>query len=258
MVAGLCALTVTGAMAQTDENRTADAGLDAEAVEVLTRATDFLAAQERLAVDWFVSFDVVIEGREKITLVRSGQNLLERANGLYASVEFGEETREFYYDGTAVHIVDVEENSFVMAPFAMGVEALAERLSQEYDVRLPIWQLMSGSPGRNLLEGVTAAAHLGITRLAGRPAHHLAFSDHDRDLQVWVADDPERPEILMIVGTDPYTQGWPQFRAYFTRWDFEPEVTPGVFDFVPDEAAERMTWPRPVSETGDTTDGAGE
>ena len=52
--------------------------LNPEAVEILQRATDFLAAQPALSVNWFASYDVVIDGREKITELRSGYSLLDR------------------------------------------------------------------------------------------------------------------------------------------------------------------------------------
>lgn len=238
-LAALAVLTLN-ASAQAQENP----DLDPQAVTILTRATEFLASQSAVSVDWFVSFDVVVDGREKVTYARNGNNLLVRGRGFYSYSEFGNDTREYFYDNEQFQIRDVEENAFVTAPFADGFDNLVDQISAEYDVALPIWQIMSSEPRAELLDVAMAAAYLGTTRLAGRPAYHLAFSDYDRDWQIWISADPDRPEIMSIVGTDPYVQGWPQFRAYFTNWDFEPNVPDGVFTYVPDETAEQMTWPK--------------
>ena len=89
-----------------------------------------------------------------------------------------------------------------------------------------------------------------MTRVAGRDAHHLALASYDGDWQVWVAADEARPEILMIVGTNPYEQGWPQYRVYFSDWNFAPEIAEGAFTFTPDEDARRMAWPKVRPEGG--------
>jgi len=246
-------LSVAGSltMAQTQPDPVPD--LDPQAVEILTGATDFLAGQQAFAVNWFVSYDEVVDGREIVTYTRSGHNLLSRKQGFYSYAENGLETREFFFDGLNLQILDVEERAYVAAPFPDGFETLIDRARTEYGVVLPIWTLMSLRSGEELLDQADAAAYLGLTRLAGRQVHHLALSNYDRDWQIWIADDADKPEIVMLVGTDPYTQGWPQYRAFFTGWDFSPEIAEGAFTFVPDETTERMSWPK-VAGGGDPAD----
>ena len=62
------------ALAQTGAQE-AEPPIDPQAVELLTSAADFLAAQPVFSFDWFVSYDDVIDGREKLTFTRSGSNL---------------------------------------------------------------------------------------------------------------------------------------------------------------------------------------
>ena len=52
------------------------------------------------------------------------------------------------------------------------------------------------------------------------------------------------PVIQAIVGSLPYVQGWPQYRAYFSDWDFESFPEDGAFTFQPSEDAIRMTMPK--------------
>ncbi|WP_146345622.1 DUF2092 domain-containing protein [Phaeobacter marinintestinus] len=232
---------VVQASAQTDETE----AIDPFAMEIANAAIDYISGQPRLSVDWFVSFDVVVDGREKVTYSRSGSNLLARGEGFYAFSELGEETREYFYDFSRFTVVDVEENAYATTPFRGEFRALTERVADEYDLRLPIWTLMSADPGFELLESVDAAAYLGTTRIAGQQVHHLAMSDYEGDWQFWISTDPEAPELVMLVGTNPYEQGWPQYRAYFSNWDFDPQINEDSFVFTPDETTERMVWPKP-------------
>lgn len=236
-------------MAETESDVSAAVPLDPQAVAVLTSASEFLSGQAVLAMDWFVSFDVVVDGREKITYMRSGANLLQRGVGFYGYSEFGDETREYFYDGSQFQIFDVEENAYASTEFSGSFDALVDRARDIYDIRLPVWQVMSGDPRVELLDRATSAAYLGTTRLAGREAHHLALSDYDTDWQIWISTDLDQPELMMIVGTDPYSQGWPQYRAYFTNWSFDPDIPVGAFTYVPDEGADLMAWPKPEDVT---------
>lgn len=241
LIAALC-LAVPPLAAQ--EEADPPPALDPQAIEILGSAADFLAGQEAMQFDWFVSFDEVIDGREKLTSIRSGQNLLQRETGFFGMSEQGMETREYYFDGVSFAIHDVEEDAYVLAPFTGSFEALVDRLRTEYDVVLPIWTVMARTTRSQLVEDAERAAYLGMTRINGRAAHHIALSNYDEDWQVWVADDPDRPVPLMIVGTNPYEQGWPQYRAYFANWDFAPEIAEDRFTFVPGDDSERMAWPK--------------
>lgn len=221
-----------------------DPVVDPKVIEILESANKFLAAQDTISVNWFASQDTVVDGREKVTQTRSGFNLISRDVGFFSYTESGLKTREFYFDRENFRIVDVGENAYVSAPFDGSFEALVERVRAEYDVVLPIWSVLSNRPSSELLDGAEAAAYLGTTRIAGREAYHLALSDYDGDWQVWISTDPDRPELLMLVGTDPYTQGWPQYRVFFSDWNFSPEIEDGAFTYVPDEDAEPMSWPK--------------
>lgn len=224
--------------------------LDPKAVQIIEDAADFLISHDQFAMNWFVSYDEVLDGREKITHLRSGTNLIAREQGFYSYAESGPATREYFYDGAAFTVLNVEKNAFASIELAVPFDELVDKLRERYDLTLPIWQILSQDTKGHLLEDAVAGAYLGTTRIAGEEAHHLAFSSYDHDWQVWVSTDPESPRLLMLVGTEPYEQGWPQFRAYFTDWDFDPQVAPDSFTFQPDDTAERMTWPSPPAQTG--------
>ncbi|SHK30664.1 hypothetical protein SAMN05444000_1259 [Shimia gijangensis] len=221
---------------------------DPQAIEILGNASEFLSSQQNISVSWFVSYDDVVDGREKITHTRSGHTLLAREGGLYSYSENGLKTREFFFDGTSFSMNDPDQNVYAEILFSGGFEALIVRIKEEYGLDLPIWSVLSTQQKEIRAESATTMAYLGLTRVGGEMAHHVAVASYDEDWQIWVADDPENPRLLMIVGTDPYIQGWPQYRAYFTNWDFAPEISEGAFVFTPNEDSERMSWPKVPSQ----------
>ncbi len=220
--------------------------LDPVAIELVTQSAEFLAAQQNLSMNWFVSFDVVVDGREKITYLRSGSNTMSRGEGFYSYLERGDGVREFFYDGETFSISIPGDSAYVSAPFDGGYVALIQTLRDEYDVILPIWEMLTPKSGEELLDGVEAAAYLGTTFFAGREAHHIAFAEYSGDWQVWISTDPDAPVPLMVVGTDPYSQGWPQYSAYLSDWDFAPEIPEDRFTFAPQDGDVKISWPKIV------------
>lgn len=227
-----------------------DPAIDPEAVRIVREAAEFLSTQDRLAADWYVSWDYVIDGREKITYTRSGYNLLARGEGFYSYTDDGVKRRELFFDGGHFEIYSLDDDAYVSTPLIGTFEDLVDRAQAEYGLALPLWEVFTKYAPGEFLEGIEAAAYLGETRIAGIPAYHLAFAQADYDWQLWIAADPDEPLLLSMVGTDPYTQGWPQYRAYFHNWDFAPVVTEGMFRFVPGEETARMTWPKVEVEPG--------
>ncbi|MGR3713313.1 MAG: DUF2092 domain-containing protein [Shimia sp.] len=245
---------ITSATAQDSNVEPETLRLDPQAIEIVELAASTLSSQEALAVNWFVSFDQVIDGREKLTHVRSGRAVVARPDRYYAYAEQEEGLREFFFDGLGLTVYLPDENAYVHKPFLGGFDELADVIRQEHDESLPIWQVLVPDFAEQFLGDVTSAAYLGVKPIAGQQAHHVALSSYDGDLQMWVSTDPVNPVPIMLVGTDPYSQGWPQFRGYFSDWDFAPELDEDSFTFYPDDEADRLVWPKqvnPVSTSGE-------
>lgn len=224
-----------------------DGRLDPQAAEIAQASADFLARQPALAFDWFVSMDQIVDGREKITHIRSGSNLLIRDKGFYSVAERADGLREYFYDGEIFTIAAPEEAFYASAPFDQGFEALVAAAIERAATPVPLWWIMSRTLPEGLLDEVEGAAYLGVVRLAGAEAHHLAFTEYDEDWQVWISTDPERPVPLMMVGTETHKQGWPQYTAYMTNWSFEPAAQDGAFTFVPAEDDVSVAMPQLVT-----------
>ncbi|MEL6483060.1 MAG: DUF2092 domain-containing protein, partial [Pseudomonadota bacterium] len=95
---------------------------DAEAI--VLDSVEFLAGLPAFGFNWFVSYDVVDDGREKLTFTRSGSNLIVRGEGFSASSEEGFKLRDYYYDGKTFTVSAPEEDFYASRKFDQGFEAL--------------------------------------------------------------------------------------------------------------------------------------
>lgn len=204
-------------------------------VSLARASAEFLAAEPAFSFSWFVSFDEVLDGREKLTFLRSGSNLMARDAGFVSLVEDGDRRRDYYFDGEVFTIAAPDEDFYASVPFEGSFEDLVEAARARTGTVVPLWSLMSRRLPERLFEEMDGASYIGSTLVAGQPAHHLAFATYEEDWQIWISTDAERPVPLMIVGTEIHRQGWPQYRAYLTDWDFAPEIAEGAFVHAPDE-----------------------
>ena len=241
----------SAALAQSDsdtqsadsETGNAETKIDPLAMEIAGNAARFLAGQSSMSFEWIVTHDEIVEGREKITFFRSGTNSLVRGAGFVSRTERGGTLRDFYYDGETFTIASPSEGFYASAEFDGGFEALIIAARERFDTALPLWSIMSETLGQNAVEKIEGAAYLGTTLIRGNEVHHLAFTEYEEDWQIWISTDEERPVPLMLIGTDPYQQGWPQYRALFLDWTFDIDTPDGGFTYVPHELDVSVTLP---------------
>ncbi|MGI9524575.1 MAG: DUF2092 domain-containing protein [Hyphomicrobiaceae bacterium] len=217
--------------------------IDQTAMEIMLRSADFLASRPALAFNWFVSYDEVIDGREKLTFMRSGSNLLIREKGFYSRVEGENGVREYYYDQKTFAVSAPFENYYASIGFDRGFEALIEAVREATDTELPIHGILSRDLPKTLEQGLRGAAYLGITYIVGQEVHHLTFSDDEEDWQVWISTSDGTPLPLLIIGTNSRKSGWPQYRAHLSDWNLSPDITDGQFQFRPDSDDAKITMP---------------
>lgn len=235
--------TVTFAQSSATSQTEQGSQIDSQAMELILRSARFLADQNAMSFNWFVSYDKVIDEREKITLMRSGTNLLVRNKGFFSSAEGENGLREWHYDGAQVSYAAPLEKYYASSEFKNGFDALVDAAREEAGSEIPLYSIMQRDLPERLQKGLKAAAYLGTSKVADHEVHHLAFSDDEEDWQVWISTDENMPVPLLIVGTEPKKTGWPQYRAYLTDWNLNPEYHEAQFKYVPAEGDVKISFP---------------
>ncbi|MEM1276272.1 MAG: DUF2092 domain-containing protein [Pseudomonadota bacterium] len=213
--------------------------IDPKAVEIGQASLEFLESQSAMGFHWFITYDRIFEGREKITFIRSGSSLIARGKGYRSYAESGNTVREYIYDGEQLTVSAPVQGFFTQTPVSGDFDTMVEAAREQAGLILPVWQVMSAKASEFLAD-IEAASYLGTTLVNGREAHHLAFSEYSRDFQVWVSTDADRPVPLIFVETDPYTQGWPQYHAFLYDWNLEPEIASDSFQFAPADGVAKI------------------
>lgn len=231
------------------------ASIDPMAMELAQKSLSFISSAPAVEVSYFVTYDRVFEGREKITFTRSGTNTLVRGEGFYSYSERRDNVREYYFDGQNFTAAAPQDGFYATAPFEGDFDSLVAELQERFAITLPIWEMMSAAPADDFLAEVERAQYLGTTLIAGHEVHHLAFSEYDEDFQMWVSTDEALPVPLMIVGTNPYSQGWPQYHAFFYDWTTDPEVAEGKFTHEPKDGERKISFASYVDRAQDSAAG---
>lgn len=247
LTVGLAVWSLGGQVLAQGDQASENDRIDPQAMELANATAEYLTAQSSMSFDWFMTSDEVIEGREILTYVRSGTNVFVRDAGFKSITERDGKLRDYYYDGKTFTIAAPEEGFYSSVSFGDGFEALLDAVRERTSTQIPLWTLMSETLGQNAVTDIEGAAYMGTTLILGQEAHHLAFSEHDEDWQIWISTDPDRPVPLMIIGTDPYQQGWPQYRIQLSNWAFDVDVSEGLFTYTPDELDVAVTMPALVS-----------
>lgn len=213
-------------------------------VALVRASAEFLAGQAAFSFGWFAMDEEVPGGREKITHLGSGDHLFRRDTGFVARVERETERRDCYYDGRAFTVAAPEEGFYATVAYDGGLDSLIEGVREKTGTDIPFYALMMSNLPELMTADLASSAYVGLTRIAGREVHHLAFSDDGQDWQIWIAADEAAPLPLMIQTVDPYTQGWPTLTVHLLDWDLAPEAAPEAFAFVPAEGDTAAAFPR--------------
>jgi len=247
MALGLLPSTIAAQDSAAEETASA---IDSQAVSIARASTEFLADLPALQTGWFVTYDEIIAGREKKTYIWSGSSALERGKGYRSTSERGDSTREYVYDGNDFTVASLDRGYYASLSISGSFDNLVTNLQENHGITLPVWEVFSVQNGGAFLDDIVEATYHGVTLVGGTAAHHLSFRSSSEDRQMWIATDPERPVPLMVVGTDPYQQGWPQYHAFFHNWNTSPNFQPDMYSFDAGDDLRRVTLPQLRAEAG--------
>ena len=119
-----------------------------------------------------------------------------------------------------------------------GKGKIVDFLTEEYDMHLPLADLLSDDPWSVFSERVTGGFTVGASEVEGHACTHLAFTQDNVDWQIWI-DAGETPTPRKLVIT--YKQ-MPSFPEYEVVLDLRPlDVTDeALFRFAAPDGYEKI------------------
>jgi hypothetical protein len=148
--------------------------------------------------------------------------------------------RSAWYDGRTLSALEKDDNEYLTVEMPGTIDAVLDKLSDEYGVVVPLSDLVYSDVYATLMEGVVYGEYLGIHQAAGVACHHLAFSQEDVDWQIWIeaGDRPLPRKILISYAEEP---GAPQYTATIRRWNLDPKLPDDLFVFEAPDGATRIS-----------------
>jgi len=219
--------------------------VEARADALMREMSAFLAKQPRFALEAEETLDEVYAGAPRIQFTNVRRAAVQRP-ARFASDATGDTlNRSAWYDGKTITALEKDENTYLTVEMPGTIDAVLDKLADEYGIVVPLSDLVYSDPYTVLMEGVVYGEYRGIHLAAGVPCHHLAFSQEDIDWQIWIDAGPQ-PLPRKLVITYAEEPGAPQYTAVIKRWSLEPKFTEELFHFVPPEGATSLTTAEPA------------
>lgn len=214
--------------------------IDRGAMDTLYRMVNTLAQAKGFRVTIRSSYDVVQDTGEKIEFGERRTVTLTRPDALRVESQQSDgKTTLMSFDGKAITVFNPDQNVYGQMDKSGSVDDAVRYLVQDLQMRLPLALLLVSTLPAELDQRIQALDYVERDTLTSMPTDHLAAQTENVDFQVWIpAEGAPLPERITL--TYKNDEGAPQYRADFTDWALDPEVTPAQLAVALPTGAERI------------------
>ena len=217
-----------------------EASMDVEALEALHHMANTLAEAQGFSVTIRAGYDVVQDTGQKITFGERRHVTLSRPDRLRIEAEESDGQKSLVtYDGQAITVFNRDDNVYGRVEKAGSVDDVVRYIIQDLDIRLPLALLLVTTLPEELDQRLEALDYVERDTLTPVPTDHLAGRGADVDLEIWLdSGDTHLPQRLAI--TYKNEEGAPQYRAEFSDWKLNPDLSQVDLAFIPPDGVQRI------------------
>ena len=217
--------------------------VEADAIQLLRRSTDFVAGLKQIRFDTDASIDVVLPDGEKIQFDQHVVITAQRPDKLRVE-RFGELINQtFFYDGKTLTVDLPDQHYYAMAAAPNTIEGMLNFARDDLDIIAPGSDLMYKNSFERFTQNVTAAFVVGKAVVRGVRCDHLAFRNAEVDWQIWI-EEGAKPFPRKFLVNSKKIPGSPQFVVVLSTWDTAPKITDATFRFVPPKNSQKIDFIR--------------
>jgi hypothetical protein len=245
------ALSAAPARAEGDEapregEATVEDKATAEALEILKRASDFLAGQERFRFDAYMGFDVVQDNGQKLEFGSTRKITLRRPDRLRVEAQRRDgEEQSLFFDGKQLAVHFPRENAYASVEKPGTLDQALDYLVEDLGAPAPLSDFLYSSFYAEAVEhNIQEAYYVGDARIDRFLCQHVALRTEEVDAQLWF-EKGEQPLPFRVVITYREAEDSPQFWAQFLNWDLSPETPDTLFTYEPAPGTERIPFAVP-------------
>ena len=229
---------------------------DPKAREILQNMCGFMKSQQDFSFKAEVTDDRLSDNGEPVQYSFDLQAYVRRPDRLRIKGEGDNVNKDFIYDGKTFTLYDKTRNVYATEEVPADIEGALAVASSKYNLTIALADMASAKLCEHIANGISNVRYEGMHNVHGVPAHHFSFDRGDVRFQIWVATG-DRPMLEKVVITREGLPYSPQWTAYITEWNFEPQLQDDQFAFVPPQGAEKIDFaplqtslsPAPIPET---------
>jgi hypothetical protein len=214
-------------------------GMQPEAQQLLRRMGDYLASQQKFAVNTENSIEVVLKSGQKIQFDGPATAIVSRPNKLRAHRRTDLFNQEFIYDGKSLTLFNPKEKLYATTAAPGTVEEMLDFAREKLDIVAPASEFLYKNSAEKMLKEATSGFVVGQSVVAGVKCTQLAFRSDEFDWQVWV-EDGARPLPRKFILTSKKVAGEPQMTVLVKSWDLAPKIGAGEFTFTTPKDAKKI------------------
>ena len=208
-------------------------------MDVLKRMADYLQTLERFTVRVEKTTELILPNEQGLHHDQTVDIAIQRPNRLRADFQNLSGGRQLFYDGQNFSLYTPEANVYATAPAASTIDETLDLLATQYQISLPIADLLAANPDSRLVQNLSSKAYVGLILIRGIPCYHLAFQTPEVDWEIWIEYGPKPlPRRLALI--DKSVEGSPQMIVSLSDWNLTPSFSDDYFDFKPPQNAEKI------------------
>ncbi len=214
-----------------DDKDAASLDIEPKADELLRQMSDWLTRHPKIEFEVLDSVDIVYEG-QKLQFSHRRKGFIEKPYKLRVDTEGDITNRSFWKDEKKISVLNRAENFYMQMNYAGTIDETIDFLMENYDVNLPLADLLSKDPYAIMVKNVQTGQYIGEHMVDDYTCHHLAFTQQSIDWQVWIQTG-NRPILRKVVITYKEFPEQPQYSARIKKYKKVNEIPPDVFQFTP-------------------------
>jgi hypothetical protein len=166
--------------------------------------------------------------------------LVRRPDRMRVDIEGDDGATQVFYDGKTLVLYGPAKKEYISIPVPDTIEGMIKEAETRVGFDFPIADLVSSTPDKSVLSGVTEAKIVNEVTIDGAPSNHLTlFQPPGLELELWLAKTAQAlPERIFI--TYRSLPGQPNFIAQFSDWNLAVMPTDADFTFQPPEGAKQV------------------
>src|SRR4029453_7058520 len=173
-------------------------------------------------------FDAEFAKAYRIQLTNLRTLTVERPSRFAATAVGATVHRASWDDGRTLTVLSQKHNAYAVLDMPGTIDAVLDTLAADYEVFLPLSDLLYGDPYPTMMADVLYGKYLGVHQVAGVPCHHLSFGQDGVEWQIWIDSGAQPlPRKLAIAYWEQ--AGVPPYQAVFPHWTLDPKGTAAQF-----------------------------